>query len=179
MNSFLFRALAIGLIVAFSTTDSNVLAQRPTDTVEGTVAEVLQFISGKAGKERDWDEFRSLFRVEAQFTVLNRDAAGKEQVTHFSLEQFVRKVGPSYESRDFFERQLNIKIDEYNGIAQVFQTFEVEANDRKDQGINSFQLLYQGGAMVDCEYLMDHQCQWCRATFSISTVGQLADSTGF
>ncbi len=109
-----------------------------TTTVNGIVNEVLTLISAEEG---DWEKFRGLFLSSAHFMVVSENGQMGVHMQSFALEDLVRLFQKSA-GRDFQEIQLNLEIDEYNGIAQAWQTYEVRIGDASNQGINSYQLVY-------------------------------------
>ena len=113
-------------------------------SIDGIVNEVLSIVSGEEGKERDWEQFRQLFLPTAQFGVLYHKNDGTKQINTLTLEEFVRMAGQAYQSDGFIEYELSKKVDEYNGIAQVFQRYYAKEQDIEEKGINSFQLVHDG-----------------------------------
>lgn len=113
-------------------------------SIDGIVNEVLRMISGEDGKERDWEGFRSLFLPTAQFTVLYQNDSIPVKFETLNLEEFVRLAGAQYQSHGFIERELHKRVDEYNGIAQVFQSYYAKDMqwNYEEKGINSYQLIY-------------------------------------
>ena len=119
--------------------------QAATASIEGTIAEVLRILSTPE-EDRNWDDFRQLFLTSADLSVIGENQLGQKKVTTFDLESFVRFFRNSGNDRDFEEVQLHVHGDSYNGIAQVFQTFEVSWDgESKQQGINSYQLVFVDG----------------------------------
>lgn len=116
----------------------------PTKTIDGIVKEGLKIISGKKGEARDWDSFRDLFAADAQFSVLLKSKEGKSQIRNFNLEEFVRSGKNFYINNDFSEVEIKKIINEYNGIAAIFQSYLVEVNGKKEKGVNAYQLMHDG-----------------------------------
>ena len=116
----------------------------PTKTIDEIVKEGLGIISGKKGEARDWDRFRDLFAADAQFSVLVKSKEGKSQIRNFNLEEFVRSGKNFYINNDFSEVEIKKIINEYNGIATVFQSYLVEVNGKKEKGVNAYQLMHDG-----------------------------------
>ena len=103
----------------------------------------MNIISGDTTEVRDWKHFRSLFIPTAQFMIKNHGSK-RRPISTLTLEEFVRMIGPSYQKNGFLEEQLDVKIDEYNGIAQVFQVYHCKTLNGtfEASGVNSFQLIY-------------------------------------
>lgn len=115
-----------------------------TQTIEGTVNGVLDIISGEVGEERDWDAFRNLFTPTAQMIVMNPKAPPHSQIMAMNIEEFIRYIGPMYAKDGFLEIETGITINEFNGIANVFQSYEAKnlKGTYEEKGINSLQLVY-------------------------------------
>ncbi|BDD11858.1 hypothetical protein FUAX_42900 (plasmid) [Fulvitalea axinellae] len=148
--SIFFYKLAF--VFAFSFTAPNLSAQKVKNdsfaervkTVDGTVNEILDIISGKKGEKRDWEAFRLLFAPKAQLSVMVHDSVGRGVLRTYTLEEFVRIGMRFYEGDGFIEYELKKTVDEYNGIAHVFQGYYAKELDTEEKGINSFQLYYDG-----------------------------------
>jgi len=130
---------------------SNLIAQDRHDldtnvvkTIDGTVNETLKIIAGERGENRNWEAFRQLFTPSAQITVLVHDSSGYNIARSFTLEEFVRMGMKYYERVGFIEYELKKTIDEYNGIAHVFQSYYAKELDTEEEGINSYQLIFDG-----------------------------------
>lgn len=113
-------------------------------TIDGTINETLKIITGERGENRNWEAFRYLFTPNAQITVLNHGEDNKNVHKTYSLEEFVRIGMQFYENHGFIEYELKKSVDEYNGIAQVFQSYYAKELDHEERGINSYQLIYDG-----------------------------------
>ena len=114
-------------------------------TPEGITNRMLELISMEQGEEGSWDEYRNLFLPTAQkISVRRSDAPMSKQLRVMNLEEFVRYVGPLYSRDGFEEIVIGQTINEYNGIAQVFQTFQCKnlIGTYEKRGVNSFQLVY-------------------------------------
>lgn len=143
---FLFVLSFFFLGDALAYPESSALNDQPaTASIEGTIAEVLRILSTPE-ENRNWDDFRQLFLTSADLSVIGENQLGQKKVTTFDLESFVRFFRNSSNDRDFEEVQLHVHGDSYNGIAQVFQTFEVSWDgESKQRGINSYQLVFVDG----------------------------------
>ncbi len=134
-------------LFAFFLFSSAVNAQKNTEAVksiEGIVNELLKLISGDIDEERDWEAYRNLFLPTAQKWIINPKAPPHSQVRAMNIEEFIRFVGPLYGRDGFLEVETGLTINEYNGIANVFQSYHAKnlkgTYDKK--GINSYQLIY-------------------------------------
>jgi len=113
-------------------------------TIDGTINESLIIITGERGKKRNWESFRQLFTPTAQISVLNHDSIGNGIIRTYTLEEFVRIGMKYYEGDGFIEYELNKTVNEYNGIAHVFQGYYAKESNIEEKGINSFQLVFDG-----------------------------------
>ena len=111
---------------------------------EKLTARMLELISGEIDEVRKWDEYRNLFLPTAQKISINRNAPKNRQVRVMNLEEFVRNVGPLYKKNGFEEIVIGLTINEFNGIANVFQSFYCKnlIGTYEKRGINSYQLIY-------------------------------------
>ena len=113
-------------------------------TIEGITNKMIELISGEIDEPRNWEAYRYLFLATAQKISINRNAPPKRQVRVRNLEEFVREVGPFYKRDGFEEYAIGLTINEFNGIANVFQSFYCKnlVGTYKRRGINSYQLVY-------------------------------------
>lgn len=112
------------------------------NSIDGIVNEVLSIISGEKGKKRDWKKFKSLFLPTAKFNAVFHINDTTTKLVTLSLDEFIEKVGPEYEKNGFLEKEISKTVDEYNGIAQVFQSYYAKQNNHEEKGINALQLIY-------------------------------------
>lgn len=115
-----------------------------TKTIEGITNKMIELISGEIGEERNWDAYRNLFLPRAQKISLGKTKDGTTKARVMSLEEFVRNVGPLYAKNGFEEYAIGLTINEFNGIANVFQSFYCKnlTGTYEKRGINSYQLVY-------------------------------------
>lgn len=133
----------------FLTVSSTCMSQ-PQDkaalkTIEGTVNKMLEIISGEINEPRNWDEYRNLFLPSSQKIIVNPNAKNPSNKTRvMNIEEFIRYIGPLYSKDGFEEIQIGITINEFNGIANVFQAYHAKnligTYDKK--GINNYLLVY-------------------------------------
>ena len=136
--------LLIGFLFVFNITLEAQVQNNAFESIDGVVNEGLKIVSGKKGESRNWEAFRMLFTPNAQLSVLNHDTLGNAKVNTYSLEEFVRIGMRFYEGDGFLEYEITKTIDEYNGIAHVFQSYRAEELDLVEEGINSYQLIFDG-----------------------------------
>ncbi|SHG29618.1 hypothetical protein [Flagellimonas flava] len=117
-------------------------------TVEETVNTMLEVISVEIGEEPDWDTYRNLFLPTAQKILLNPKAKNpSNRARSFSVEEFIRYVGPLYGRDGFDEVVTGLTVNEFNGVANAFQSYHAKnltgTYDKK--GINCYQLVWVDG----------------------------------
>ena len=102
---------------------------------------LLDLVSIEAGEKMPVEEIKSLFIENARLSILNQgDSSFVESV---SIDEFAELLNDPYYENGFQERPLGTISEEFNGIAQVFQSFEaVDSEGESGRGINSFQLAY-------------------------------------
>lgn len=128
-----------GALYSFSQTSDEVLK-----SPEGIVNEALRLISVKQGVQVDTVRLRNLFLDKAHFTVNQYDKSGGNQIHVLDLDFFIKVASEGYKKYGFVERELWYQVEEYNGIAQVFQSYEAKQGSQPAQrGINSYQLVWQ------------------------------------
>ncbi len=114
-------------------------------SIEGITNKMLALISGEIGEQRDWEEYRNLFLPTAQKMSIQETRDGKKRVRTMNLEEFVRYVGPLYAIDGFEEYAIGLTVNEFNGIANVFQSYYCKnlKGTYEKRGINSYQLVHQ------------------------------------
>jgi hypothetical protein len=138
------------LVVLLILTSTNLTAQKKiladtvaVNSINGIINKMLSIISGEKGKKRNWDDFRKLFLPTAYFIVLNNNDSIPRPIDTATLEQFISSMNDDYYNNGFVEYEISKVVNEYNGIANVFQTFYGKDSENKEEkGINSYQLVY-------------------------------------
>lgn len=133
------------LIAFFSAISLSCLAQGNTvtavESINGIINELLDQITIEKGEKIDTAAVRNLFHPSAQFTI--SDSSFAETV---SLDEFLILLTDPYYEQGYLEREIHKVVDEYNGIAQVFQSFYGKDSEGvEERGINSYQLAYYKG----------------------------------
>jgi hypothetical protein len=112
-------------------------------SVDGIIKEMLRLISGKNGETRNWEALRNLFHPQATFTVLSHGDSAPARTETVSLDTFIQLMHDPYYEQGYLERETGKTIDQYNGIAHVFQGYYgKDSENREERGINSYQLVY-------------------------------------
>jgi hypothetical protein len=121
----------------------NISDSTAVNSIDGILKEMLSIISGEEGKKRDWDAFKDLFLPTANFTVLSQDKSYPRPLETVNLENFIDSMKDAYYENGYEEKELGKVVNEYNGIANVFQSFYgKDSEGDEEKGINSYQLVY-------------------------------------
>lgn len=112
-------------------------------SIDGIVREVLRLQSGESGKTKNWKALRNLFLPTATFTILNNSDSLRQPTETVSLDDFIELLHDDYYEEGYLEYETGKTIDEFNGIANVFQSFYgKDSKNEEARGINSYQLVY-------------------------------------
>jgi hypothetical protein len=112
-------------------------------SINGIVKEMLRLVSGEKGRLRNWEAFRNLFLPTAYFIVLNHNDSFPQPLDSVNLEGFIKLMHDQYYDDGYLEYEISKVVNEYNGIANVFQSFYGKDSENKEEkGINSYQLVY-------------------------------------
>jgi len=135
------------LLICILGIQSNIKSQVDTlavKTIEGITNKMITLISGEIGEERNWEEYRNLFLPTAQKTSIGLTKDGKKKIRVMNLEEFIRNVGPFYARDGFVEYAIGLTVNEFNGIANVFQSYYCKnlLGTYEKRGVNSYQLVY-------------------------------------
>ncbi|WP_203292457.1 hypothetical protein [Luteirhabdus pelagi] len=123
-------------LILFTTV--TVAQESKLSSIDGIVDELLDQITIEKGEKMDTTAIRNLFHPSAILTVANSSSA--ETV---SIDDFLILLKDPYYENGYLEKEISKTIEEYNGIAQVFQSFYGEDSEGlKERGINSYQLTY-------------------------------------
>lgn len=111
------------------------------ESIDGVINELLAQLSIENGEKMDTAAIRNLFHSQANFIV--SDSSHLESA---SLNDFLILLADPYYEQGYVEKEIHKIVNEYNGIAQVFQTFYGRhPEDGEERGINSYQLVYNNG----------------------------------
>lgn len=139
--------LRIFTILIFSVLITHGQEQKKYDdavySIEGIVTKMLDIISAEKGETRDWETFKSLFTPNVTFSVLTTGLDYPYPFESINLDDFVESMQDEYYDAGFEEYGLGHVVNEYNGLANVFQSFYGKDSEGSEiRGINSYQLVY-------------------------------------
>ena len=143
------KKLASLLLLALAAGSASAQGARAADvaTVDGIVAALYDTISGPAGKPRDWDRLRSLFRNDGRMVVHSQGKDGALNTRVLTIEDYITRTTPVFAKEGFYESELARTSEKFGQIAHVFTTYEARhAPGEKPfiRGINSLQLVNDG-----------------------------------
>ena len=129
--------------------ESSVRGQ-PGDWVspESLAAAVYSVVSGPAGKQRDWDRYRALFREGAPFASLLEDGA---PIT-FGVEEYIKWYGPTFLERGIHEREIWGRTERFRHVAHRWSTEEFRWGDTGETP--------DGRSMVSMQFVHDGTRWW-------------------
>lgn len=108
--------------------------------------EILRLISVDSGYSFNEQAFLDLFTPNAQMALVMQNEEGNGVFHALTSAQFAAIAG-NHRPGAFREIELASRVEEFNGLAQVWQTFEVWQEDQgyHVRGINSYQMVYADG----------------------------------
>ncbi|PTX58935.1 hypothetical protein C8N46_1114 [Kordia periserrulae] len=112
-------------------------------TIDGVLTRMLQLLSVEKGETIDTESLRKLFLTNATFSVRAPDKSYPNPFETVSLDDFIASLKDSYYEQGFEEKEIGKVVNEFNGIANVFQSFKgSDSEENTQKGINSYQLVY-------------------------------------
>jgi hypothetical protein len=133
----------IVIVTSLSAQEQSTEIPEAVKSIDGIVNEVLEIISAEKGEKRDLEAFRKLFHPDARLGVLNQGGNIPVPFETVSVEEFIELLKDPYYEEGFVEYELGKRVDEYNGIAQVFQSFYAkDSKGVEGKGVTSYQLVY-------------------------------------
>ena len=117
-------------------------------SLDSTIKTLYNVISGEKGVERNWKQFKYLFKPDAKLIPSGKDKKGIYKVRYMKPDDYIKSSGKWLVENGFFEKEIHRKVDTFGNIAQVFSTYEAFKSEADDKpfmrGINSIQLLNDG-----------------------------------
>ena len=142
MKHYLIGALVILSADLFSQ-DKLRAETSAVNSIDGIVNEVLEIITVEKGEGVDLEKFRNLFVPNARFSMLTPNDSIAQPLETVSLDEFIEMLDDPYYEQGYLEYEMGKVVNEYNGIAQVFQSFYGKDSDNLvERGITSYQLVY-------------------------------------
>ena len=134
-----------------STSLNNAPPYHPSESevgsIEGITDALYDVISGPAG-QRNWQRLKALCKPTAQFNALVPTQEGDKIYQSLSLGEYIGQADPFFLESGFYETETGRVIEEFNGIAQVFSSYETRTEVNGEpftKGINSIQMVHDEG----------------------------------
>jgi hypothetical protein len=130
------------------TPQRHVLADDERASLDDVLTRLYQVISFHEGGEPDWDGMKDVFSRHARITRVT-----PEGTDHLDLPTFcamAREMLDAGAYTGFHEREVSRRVDRLGAVVHVLSAYETKrhpaAVDRLGQGVNSIQLVNEGGA---------------------------------
>lgn len=111
--------------------------------IGAAVDEMYAMISGPKGP-RDWARQANCFHPEARQIRTGVDAEGRAWAKIMSLDDYASDTTPFFMATDFYEVEIDRRIDVFGNIAHVLSAYEartaLDDTAPERRGINSIQL---------------------------------------
>jgi len=141
-------------VLAFTMLAVPVAQAADGDSIESLVKAVYDTISGP---NQDWARFRALFAEGARMIPMRVTPQGPAPAL-MTPEEYEKRVGGG--KNVFYESPIAQRVETFGNIAHVFSTYElrrVPGDKPFARGINSFQLVRQGGTWKVMTILWDSE----------------------
>ena len=116
--------------------------------LDSTIKTLYAVISGEKGVERNWKQFKYLFKPDAKLIPSYKDKTGVYKVRYMSPDDYIKSSGKWLVENGFFEKEIHREVNTFGNITQVFSTYEAFKSESDEEafmrGINSIQMLYDG-----------------------------------
>ena len=113
-------------------------------SIEGITNLMLDILSGPQGETRDWELYKNLFTEGATMHIVNINAPSGKQMRTITIDEFIKNYSVGYSRDGFFEESTGLVINEFNGVANAFQSFYCKnlIGTYENRGINTYQLIF-------------------------------------
>lgn len=105
-----------------------------------------RIISGRAGQERNWEQFRTLFYPDARLTPNQRNTNNQFCAVAYDVEKYIARLSGFLGQNDFYEVGFIQRVEVYGDIAQVYSTYEARVTETSDEilktGVCLVQFIY-------------------------------------
>lgn len=121
-------------------------AKLEVHSIEAIVTQTFKLLTRDSGEAKDLQALRDLYLPNARFTILNQPVDSFNlPYESLTLDEFLAYMEEEkeYYEKGFIQFELGKVINEYNGIANVFQSFYAKDGEGDEaEGITSYQLLF-------------------------------------
>ena len=117
-------------------------------SLDDTIKSLYNVISGEKDEERNWKQFKFLFKPDAKLIPAGKDKYKFVKVNYMSPDDYIKKSGKWLVENGFIEKEISRRVNTFGDIAHVFSTYE-SFHSKVDEapfmrGINSIQLFNDG-----------------------------------
>ena len=124
-----------------STTDLN--------TVDNIIKNLYDVISGPAGAQRSWSDFKNLFTTDARLYIAVPNKENGTMLKSITPQEYVQRNETRLSDIGFNETELYRITNTYGAGTQIFSTYESHFTNNNGEeeitrGINNIQLYYDG-----------------------------------
>lgn len=117
-------------------------------TLNKTITTLYKTISAEKNKERNWKQFKFLFKPSAKLIPTGNDSEGINKTRYLTPQEYIKDSKNWLKLNGFIEKEIHRKVNTFGNIAHVFSTYEAyySTEDEKPfmRGINSIQLQNDG-----------------------------------
>ena len=117
------------------------------DAIAAIIAAMYASISGPAGA-RDWRAQERLFHADARMIRTEVAADGGVGLRIMNRDAYRQNTTPYFEAHDFYEVEIDRRIDIFGDIAQVWSVYEARRDPfdatPERRGVNTIQLARDG-----------------------------------
>ncbi|MEP6466876.1 MAG: hypothetical protein ABJB05_11260 [Parafilimonas sp.] len=119
------------------------------NTVDGIIHALYNVISGPAGQERNWNDFKNLFAENARMYIAVPNDDSGSVLKSITPEEYVQRNQTRLSDIGFNEDELYRITNTYGAGTQVFSTYESNFTNKNGEeeitkGINNIQLYFDG-----------------------------------
>lgn len=113
-----------------------------------TIKTLYNTISAEKTKDRNWKQFKFLFKPKAKLIPSGENEQGIYKSRYLTPDQYIKNSSKWLKTNGFIEKEIHRKVNIFGNIAHVFSTYECfhTKTEKKPfmRGINSIQLLNDG-----------------------------------
>ncbi len=117
-------------------------------TLDSTINNFYDVISADKETERNWKQFKFLFKPNAKLIPSGEDKQGNYRLHYMTPDDYIKSSEPWFNKNGYFENEIHRKTNIFGNMAMVISTYQA-FNSKTDtkpfiRGIKNMQLLYDG-----------------------------------
>jgi hypothetical protein len=128
--------------------------------IRDVIIECYAMISGPAGP-RDWSRQDAIFHPDSRQMRTSLDENGDAQIAIMSLGDYEESAGKTLMNMDFYELEIDCRIDVFGNMAQAWSLYEAKHHPDDEtperRGINSFQFYKDNGRWMIMSMIWDNE----------------------